>query len=172
MKNSIKISGTQVRYVLVSVLGKLLFLDIREIWINRTTFWSYQVVSGESKWGYIRKIAPQIIIFSQVWFTVSVDGTKHFIKNVLSCHFTQRGSPDNLPKIHIQSTMYLFNFFFFLMGWSLLPNTLRPFKIYCAPPNLGITRTWILRLNFAQRPIFSSLSFFNEHEISDSGPVA
>ena len=27
-----------------------------------------------------------------------------------------------------------------LMGWSLLPNALRPLKIYCAPPNLGITR--------------------------------
>ena len=32
-------------------------------------------------------------------------------------------------------------FLFVLMGWSLLPNALRPFQIYCAPPNLGITRT-------------------------------
>ena len=39
------------------------------------------------------------------------------------------------------------------------------FKIYCAPPNLDNTRTWICRLNFAQR-------FFNEPEISDSGPPA
>ena len=31
------------------------------------------------------------------------------------------------------------------------------FKIYCAPPNLGITRTWIWRLNFAQRPFFQAL---------------
>ena len=23
-----------------------------------------------------------------------------------------------------------------LMGWSLLPNTLQPFKIYCAPPTI------------------------------------
>ena len=46
------------------------------------------------------------------------------------------------------------------------------FKIYCAPPNLGITRTWICGLNFAQRPIFSGLRFFNEPEISDSGPPA
>ena len=36
---------------------------------------------------------------------------------------------------------------FVLMGWSFLPNVLRPFKIYCAPPNLGI-RTWICRSNF------------------------
>ena len=55
------------------------------------------------------------------------------------------------------------------MGWSLLPNALRPFKIYCAPPNLGITRTWMCWLNFAQRPIFSGLRFFNEPKISDSG---
>ena len=43
---------------------------------------------------------------------------------------------------------------------------------YCAPPNLGITRTWIYRLNFAQRRIFSVLRFFKEPEISDSGPPA
>ena len=41
-----------------------------------------------------------------------------------------------------------------LKGWSLLPNALRPFQIYCAPLNLGI-RMWICRLNFVQRPIFS-----------------
>ena len=57
------------------------------------------------------------------------------------------------------------------MGWSLLPNALRPSKIYCAPPNLGI-RTRTCRLNFAQRPIFSGLRFSNEPEISDSGPPA
>ena len=54
----------------------------------------------------------------------------------------------------------------FLMGSSLLPNALRPFKIYCAPLNLGI-KMWIYRLNFAQRPIFSVLRFFNEPEIPD-----
>ena len=57
-------------------------------------------------------------------------------------------------------------------GWSLLPNALRPFQIYRAPPNLGITRTRICRLNFGQRPIFSGLRFSNESEISDSGPPA
>ena len=34
----------------------------------------------------------------------------------------------------------VFVFFICLMGWPLLPNALRPFKIYCAPPNVGITR--------------------------------
>ena len=46
------------------------------------------------------------------------------------------------------------------------------FKIYCALPNLGITRMWICWLNLAQRPIFSGLSFFNDPEISDLGPPA
>ena len=59
---------------------------------------------------------------------------------------------------------------FVLMRWSLLPNAQWPFQIYCAPPNLGITRTWMCWLNFAQRPIFSGLRFFNESEISDMGP--
>ena len=44
-----------------------------------------------------------------------------------------------------------------LMGSSFLPNALRPFQIYFAPLNLGITRTWICRWNFAQRPIFYGL---------------
>jgi len=40
-----------------------------------------------------------------------------------------------------------------LMGWSLLPNAQRPFKIYCAPLNLSNTRTWICQLHFAQKLI-------------------
>ena len=40
----------------------------------------------------------------------------------------------------------------------VLPNALRPFQIYCAPPNLDNTRTWICRLNFVQRPIFQAWS--------------
>ena len=42
---------------------------------------------------------------------------------------------------------------------------------YWAPPNLG-NRMWICRLNFAQRPIFSGLRFFNKPEITDLGPLA
>ena len=37
--------------------------------------------------------------------------------------------------------MAIFYFVFVLMGGSLLPNALRPFRIYCAPTNLGITRS-------------------------------
>ena len=32
-------------------------------------------------------------------------------------------------------------FYFVLNGWSLLPYALRPFQMYCAPPNLDIART-------------------------------
>ena len=41
-----------------------------------------------------------------------------------------------------------------LMGWSMLPNALRPFQIYCAPsPDLGTTRTMFGALLYmAQRP--------------------
>ena len=62
--------------------------------------------------------------------------------------------------------------YLYLVRWGghCCPMHCDLFKIYCAPPNLGITRTSICRLNSAQRPIFSGLRFFNEPEISDSGP--
>ena len=47
--------------------------------------------------------------------------------------------------------------FWFDGGGHCCPMHCDLFKIYCTPPNLGITRTWICRLNFAQRPIFSGL---------------
>ena len=62
---------------------------------------------------------------------------------------------------------YILLYCIVLMGWSLLPNALRPFWDLLCFVNLGITRTWICRLNFAQRPIFSGLRFFNKPEISD-----
>ena len=47
-----------------------------------------------------------------------------------------------LLNVTVVSTMIFFLYFVFVLtGWSLLPNALRPFKIYCAPLNLGITRT-------------------------------
>ena len=45
---------------------------------------------------------------------------------------------------------------FVVMGWSLLPNELRSFQDLCVPLNLDMTRTWICRLNFAQRPTFQA----------------
>ena len=44
----------------------------------------------------------------------------------------------------------------FWWGGHFCPMHCDPFKIYCAPPNLGITRRWIRRLNFAQRPFFQA----------------
>ena len=67
-----------------------------------------------------------------------------WVHSLQNCHFTSLS-----PQAH---SLYL------------LHNALRPFQIYCAPPNLDI-RTWICRLNFAHRTNF-------EPEISDSGPPA
>ena len=63
-----------------------------------------------------------------------------------------------------------FILYLFWWGGHCCPMHYDLFKIYCAPMNLGITRTWICRLNFGQRPIFSGLRCFNEPEISYSGP--
>ena len=54
-----------------------------------------------------------------------------------------------------------------LWGGHYYPKHYDLFKVCCAAPNLGITRTWICRLKFAQRPIVSGLRFFNEPEIAD-----
>ena len=73
--------------------------------------------------------------------------------------------------ISLQINIFIINNCIVLKGWSLLPNALWPFQIYCAPPNLGI-RMWICWSNFTQRPVFSGLRFFNEPEIPNSGPPA
>ena len=62
-------------------------------------------------------------------------------------------------------------FVFWWGGRYLLPSALCLLQIYCGPQNLGI-RTWICRLYFAQMHIVSGLRFFNEPEISNSGPPA
>ena len=60
---------------------------------------------------------------------------------------------------------------FVLMGWSLLPNALRPFfkDLLCS---LELGYYDVNMTNFAQRSVFSGLRFFNEPEISDSGSRA
>ena len=47
---------------------------------------------------------------------------------------------NNIFKLELgrASEVIYFVFVFVFMGWSLLSNALRLFKIYCAPPNLGI----------------------------------
>ena len=55
-------------------------------------------------------------------------------------------------------TYFSFSHCIVLMGWSLLPNELRPFWDLLCSPNLD-TRTRICRLNFAQGPMFSGLRF-------------
>ena len=85
-----------------------------------------------------------------------MSGRNFFIKE-WNLHFSRR------------SQRFVFEYVF--MGWSSLPNALRPCQMYCAPPNLGITGRWICRLNFAQRSFFSSFRFFNP-EILHSEPPA
>ena len=58
-------------------------------------------------------------------------------------------------------------YFFNRVGIAVQCSATIFLKIYCAPPNLGITRTLIYRLNFSQWPIFSGLRFFNKPEISE-----
>ena len=60
-------------------------------------------------------------------------------------------------------------YFFNRVGIAVQCSATIFLKIYCAPPNLGITRTLIYRLNFSQWPIFSGLRFFNKPEISELG---
>ena len=78
------------------------------------------------------------------------------------------------PSSHLIYTLFLavlfsFSVLYCIDGVGIAAQcTVAFFKIYSALPNLGITKTWISRLNFAQRPIFLSLRFFNEPEISDS----
>ena len=48
------------------------------------------------------------------------------------------GTTVNSHKDNYIYKYYCIVFVFVLMGWSLLPNALRPFKIYCAPPKLAL----------------------------------
>ena len=70
--------------------------------------------------------------------------------------------------IILEYCIVLYCIVLYLWSGHCCPNALRPIQIYCAPPNLGITRTLIRRLNFAQMSIFSGLKFFNEPDISYS----
>ena len=59
-----------------------------------------------------------------------------------------------------------------LKGWSLLPDVLRPFQdLFCSPE---FRYYWDVNMpiKFCSEAYFSGLRFFNEPEISDSGPPA
>ena len=47
-------------------------------------------------------------------------------------------------------------YFIVLKGWSLLPNALRPSQHLLCSPEFRYARTWICRLNFAQRSMFQA----------------
>ena len=70
----------------------------------------------------------------------------------------------------IWDSHYIYCIVLYWSGGHCCPMHCDLFKIYCAPPNIGITKTWICWLNFAQMPIFSGLRLFNEPEISTRDP--
>jgi hypothetical protein len=49
-----------------------------------------------------------------------------------------RGIVQTMKFLIVEPSPLPMYFVFVLMGWLLLPNALRLFKTYCAPPNLGI----------------------------------
>ena len=72
-----------------------------------------------------RDLVPKTIMM------LIINNAKDFINGELLAHLYASG--DQVSPLVV--------FVFVLMWWSLIPNTLRPFQISCAPPNLGITRT-------------------------------
>ena len=138
----------------------------------------------------IRYVNPSFLLYEQASYRLEYR-VKHEIQariSLLYQHFvvTRRSSgPHSWLGSSVDSTLahkkktWVFTFFqcisqyhcivLYWRGGHCCPMHCDLFKIYCALRNLGITRTWICRLNFAQRPIFWDMRFFNEPEISDSG---
>ena len=58
----------------------------------------------------------------------------------------------NLKRLRIMFCIVLY-----WRGGNCCLNALRPFQIYCAPPNLGITMTWICRIKFCSEAYFFRL---------------
>jgi hypothetical protein len=74
------------------------------------------------------------------------DNTRMYLKEIgINMRNSVNSVQDrNYWRAHVSAALNLrvvFCILFVLIGWSLLPNALRPFQIYCAPPKLGITRT-------------------------------
>ena len=86
------------------------------------------------------------------------------------CYLRGSLTSESLLAAWLAFALYLY-FVFVLMGWSLLPNVQRAIflNIHCAPPNLNI-RTWICRLNFAHRPMFSGLRFLTSLKSQTQDP--
>ena len=59
-----------------------------------------------------------------------------------------------------------------LKGWSLLPNALRRFQDLLRSPEFRYYYDVNKPIKFCSEAYFSGLRFFNEPEISDSGPPA
>ena len=88
----------------------------------------------------MQQVRTQVFYIIIQIFTFFIDFSLNLVRA------KQTSCPFDTFKYHVSSTdgkisVVLYCIVFYLMGWSLLSNALRPFKIYFAPPNLGITRT-------------------------------
>ena len=94
----------------------------------------------------------------------------HFLIHTVKSHDLNTNGKVEILKIITQwYCIVLYYSLLYWMGGHCHPMHWDLSDLLCSP-NLGI-RTWLCRLDFAQRPIFSGLRFFNEPEISDSGPL-
>ena len=136
--------------------------------------------SGPNWWTCVYKLCLLILgreICSQnlqtyCWFTLCNNaiqeinfnqGIKPARNRIKVCFMINRKCTSTLHCI--RGWFIIFCIVLYWRGGHCCPMHCDLFKIYCVPPNPGI-------LKFAQRYIFSSLRFFKEHEISDSGPPA
>ena len=119
------------------------------LWIWRWTSGFHKLIMNDSKMKWDRRmrsemglenLGVEIIRLLVQWLP------KNYQKVILT-----------LSDIRTQDLSYSILYLFWWRG-HCCPMDCDLFQIYCAPPNLAITRTWICRLNVAQRPIFSGLN--------------
>ena len=165
-----------------------------KVWWNEFIVWKLMLVWSPMRevfWWLYEISTPLIIMknFNKIWFVTKISQFKkkeseknplwgnivywpHIILYSLLSSLTS-----DMWMLDLQSTGDSLNnvasLYLYLLWWGghCCPMHCDLFKIYCTSLNLGI-RTWICRLNFAQRTIFPGLRFFNEPEIPDSGPPA
>ena len=82
----------------------------------------------------IQKVSLVILILSQI------NPVPCIVNNLFKYYsYVVLSSTPSLRSLSCVLYLFIYIIFIFdLMGCSLLPNALRPFKNYCASPNLGI----------------------------------
>ena len=129
--------------ILLDILNKIFICRRKE---NLRKFWIECLFLGGSIFFFSIYIIHVLIVYKKIGLlfsnadTLNTNGKMH----------TSRSTSVSIPYHH-----YLYLFVLMVID-VIVANALWPFQIYCAPQNLGITRTWICRLNFAQRPFFQA----------------